>query len=495
MVSSSTMSETSDSPFEHLFVRYGSRYPWFVSCTVLLGTISTVLTATIVNVALPEIMHTFNLGQGAVQILSTGFLAAMTSTMLLNAWLIERFGLRTTYLLAMGIFFLASLLGGLASIPQVLIFARLLQGGAAGVLQPFSMQVLFQVFPPEKRGSAMGIMGVGVVLAPAFGPPLGGIMVDSFSWHYVFFLGLPLAAAAFVLAILFLPGLKNAAQPRPFDWFGFAFMIIFLVNLFYGLSNGQRYGWGSEQILFHLALALIFGGIFLIWERKQASPLLNLHLFRKIGFAGACLVAFIFGAGNFGTMYLVPLFVQTIQGYTPTQSGLLLMPAGLILVIIFPISGRLADRLQPYIPILIGLGLFSLSSLLMTHAKVQTPFWLFTGWLILGRIGLGTIIPSLNAGSLRALPLTQVSQGSGALNFIRQLGGAFGVNTISVLLDRRTDHHVRTLMKGQTSLDQGIHFQANIMGYHDCFLAVAIIFLMAFLPALLMKRQVIDHSK
>lgn len=488
------MSEVVENPFTPLFKRYGSKYPWFASCTVLLGTISTVLTATIVNVALPEIMHTFQLGQGSVQILSTGFLAAMTSTMLLNAWLTERLGLRTTYLLSMGLFFLASLLGGLATVPGVLIFSRLMQGAAAGVLQPFSMQVLFQVFPPEKRGSAMGIMGVGIVLAPAFGPPLGGIMVDSFSWHYVFFLGLPLAAAAFVLAMFFLPQQKRPAKPRPFDWFGFSFMMIFLVSLFYGMSNGQHDGWGSVKILIPLGLAIIFCGLFIFWELKQTSPLLNPKLFSKPGFAGACLVATIFGAGNFGTMYLVPLFVQTIQGYSPTQSGFLLMPAGLILAVVFPISGRMADRLQPYIPIMIGLGLFAVSSFLMSNACLETPFWLFMFWLIIGRIGLGTIIPSLSAGALRALPLAQVAQGSGALNFIRQLGGAFGVNLFSVLLDRRTDMHVHTLSR-VSGTEQAAHFQANIMGYQDSFLAVGAIFLLAFLPTFFMKRQVIDHSK
>jgi len=488
------MSEVVDNPFTPLFKRYGSKYPWFASCTVLLGTISTVLTATIVNVALPEIMHTFQLGQGSVQILSTGFLASMTSTMLLNAWLTERLGFRTTYLLSMGIFFLASLLGGLATVPGVLIFSRLLQGAAAGVLQPFSMLVLFQVFPPEKRGSAMGLMGVGIVLAPAFGPPLGGIMVDSFSWHYVFFLGLPLSAAAFILAMFFLPQQQRTQNSRPFDWLGFTFLVFFLVNLFYGMSNGQHDGWGTLKILISLGLALGFGGLFILWEIKQASPLLSPELFSKPGFAGACLVATIFGAGNFGSMYLVPLFVQTIQGYSPTQSGFLLMPAGLILAVVFPISGRLADSLQPYIPIMIGLGLFAASSFLMSNARLETPFWLFMLWLIIGRIGLGTIIPSLSAGALRALPLAQISQGSGALNFIRQLGGAFGVNLFSVLLDRRTDVHAHTLSK-LSGMESTIHLQANIMGYRDSFLIVAAIFLLAFLPAFLMKRQVIDHSR
>src|SRR3546814_135110 len=174
-----------------LFARFGPAYRWLVTATVMMGTIATILTATIVNVALPDIMGAFGMGQDKAQLLSTGFLAAMTGTMLLNAWMVEAFGQRATFMLAVTVFIVASVIGGLAPAEGVLILARVLQGGAAGILQPLAMQVIFQVFPPEKRGSAMGIYGIGVVLAPALGPTLGGIMVDSFSWRYVFFMSVP----------------------------------------------------------------------------------------------------------------------------------------------------------------------------------------------------------------------------------------------------------------------------------------------------------------
>ncbi len=506
---------------EGLFARYGPAYRWLVTATVMMGTIATILTATIVNVALPDIMGAFGMGQDKAQLLSTGFLAAMTGTMLLNAWMVERLGQRATFMLAVTVFIAASVMGGLAPAEGVLILARVLQGGAAGILQPLAMQVIFQVFPPEKRGSAMGIYGIGVVLAPALGPTLGGIMVDSFSWRYVFFLAVPFCIVGLFLATLFLPGRDASASPRKFDWIGFGLMTVFLVTLLNGLSNGQRDEWLSDSILRDFAIALVSGIGFILWELRTPAPMLNLKLFTNRVYAGASIVAFIFGAGIYGSTYLIPLFAQTIQGYTPTRSGLLLMPAGLVLGIVFPIAGRLSDKTPAYAMVMFGLAVFALSSFLMTGVDTDASFWLFAWWIMLGRIGLGFIMPSLNAGALKALPMALLGQGSGAINFVRQLGGAFGVNLLSIALERRSQFYVDSFTAAQDAgnsatawllrdvtgllaqdgvaeairqagalnyLGRVIYPQGNMLGYRDSFFIVGAIFLVALVPALMMRR-------
>ena len=535
---------------EALFDRFGPSYRWLVTATVMMGTIATILTATIVNVALPDIMGAFGMGQDKAQLLSTGFLAAMTGTMLLNAWMVETLGQRATFMLAVVVFIVASVMGGLAPAEGVLILARVLQGGAAGILQPLAMQVIFQVFPPEKRGSAMGIYGIGVVLAPALGPTLGGIMVDNFSWRYVFFMAVPFCLIGLFLATLFIPGRASSGPPRRFDWIGFGLMTVFLVTLLNGLSNGQREEWFSDFILGSFAIALVSGIGFIVWELRSPAPMLNLKLFmnRVYGgasvvafifgagifgstfliplfmnrvYGGASVVAFIFGAGIFGSTFLIPLFVQTIQGYTPTRSGLLLMPAGLILAIVFPIAGRLTDRTPAYATVMFGLAVFALSSFLMTGVDTDTSFWLFAWWIMLGRIGLGFIMPSLNAGALKALPMTLLGQGSGAINFVRQLGGAFGVNLLSIALERRSQLYVDSFTAAQHAansatagllrdvtallaqagvpeairqagamnyLGRMIYTQGNMLGYRDSFFIVGAIFLAALLPALMMRQ-------
>ncbi|MCP4065863.1 DHA2 family efflux MFS transporter permease subunit [Hyphomonas atlantica] len=502
---------------EGLFARFGPSYRWLVTATVMMGTIATILTATIVNVALPDIMGAFGMGQDKAQLLSTGFLAAMTGTMLLNAWMVETLGQRATFMLALTVFIAASAMGGLAPAEGVLILARVLQGGAAGILQPLAMQTIFLVFPPEKRGSAMGIYGIGVVLAPALGPTLGGIMVDSFSWRYVFFMAVPFCLIGLFLATIFMPGRAASGPPRRFDWIGFGLMTVFLVTLLNGLSNGQRDGWFSDSILRDFAVALVSGIGFIVWELRTPAPMLNLKLFTNRVYAGASVVAFIFGAGIYGSTFLIPLFVQTIQGYTPTRSGLLLMPAGLILALVFPIAGRLTDKTPAYATIMFGLAVFALSSFLMTGVDTNTSFWLFAWWIMLGRIGLGFIMPSLNAGALKALPMTLLGQGSGAINFVRQLGGAFGVNLLSIALERRSQLYIDSFTAAQHAgnsatadmlrevtgllaqagvpeairqagamnyLGRVIYSQGNMLGYRDSFFIVGAIFLAALVPAL-----------
>src|SRR5690606_4854098 len=191
---------------EALFERYGPAYRGLATATAMVSAIAVVLSSTIVNVAVPAIMGQFGIDQTRVQWLSTGFLAAMTVSMLMTAWCERAFGQRTTMVGALGLFLAGSILGGIAPDENLLIVARVIQGLAAGVVQPLAMVVMFQVFPPEKRGAAMGLFGIGVVLAPALGPWVGGVLMDSFNWRFLFYLGIPFGVGGMLLAQLFLPG-------------------------------------------------------------------------------------------------------------------------------------------------------------------------------------------------------------------------------------------------------------------------------------------------
>lgn len=504
-----------------LFSRYGPAYRWLATGTVMVSTIAVVLSTTIVNVAIPDVMGAFGISQVQAQWISTGFLAAMTATMLLTDWADKAFGQRTTMIGALTLFMLGSVLGGVAPDENVLTLARVIQGASAGVVQPLAMILLFQVFPPDQRGAAMGIFGIGVVLAPALGPWIGGLLIDSFSWHYVFFLGIPFAVLGIVLSNLFLPT-RRESGPRPgFDWGGVSLLCLFLGFLLNALTNAQREGWTSDPILAQFVLAALAAAGFVWWEIRTARPMLDLRLFASLPFSAASLVAFIMGAGLYGSTYLVPLFVQTIQGLTPTQAGLLLMPSGFVLVLIFPLAGRLSDRLPAGYLIGAGMLIFAWSSWLTASIGIDTAFWTLAWWTVISRIGLGFVFPSLTAGSLKVLPRDLIGQGSGAMNFIRQLGGAFGVNLLAVFLERRTVLHADALTATQTSdnpvtmdllarvagiarsaglpdhqqvpaalqfLGQVIAIQANTQAFRDGFLVVMLVFLAALLPTWLLHR-------
>lgn len=509
------------SSIESLFAQYGPAYRWLATATVMVSAISVVLSSTIVNVAVPEVMGAFGIGQVEAQWLSTGFLAAMTSTMLLTDWVTKSFGLRAGMTGALLVFLLGSLIGGTAQNETMLTIARVIQGASAGLVQPLAMVLLFQVYPPEKRGSAMGIYGIGVVLAPALGPWIGGMLIDSFSWRYVLYLGIPFAGIAIVLSNLFMPTRDPAVSRPSFDWLGLALVCIFVGTLLNALTSAQRLGWDADIIVLQFTASLISAIVFLFWERRCSKPMLDLRLFAELPFASASLVGFVLGAGMYGSTYLVPLFVQTIQGLPPIQAGLLLMPSGFVLVFIFPIAGRLADRFPAGILIGVGLTIFAYSSYLTAFAGIETTFWTLVWWTVLSRIGLGLIFPSLSVGALKVLPPELVGQGSGTMNFIRQIGAAFGVNFLSIFLERRTVLHADALTASQTSdnpatmvfinhlggimkiaglpdfqqtpaailfLGQSISLQANTLAFQDSFLAVTMIFVFALGPTWIMYR-------
>lgn len=506
---------------EDLFARFGPAYRWWATGTAMMSAIAVVLSATIVNVAIPDIMGAFGIDQSKAQWLSTAFLAAMTASMLVTAWADRAFGQRATVVGSLGVFGAASILGGIAPDENVLILARVLQGAAAGVIQPLAMTIVFQVFPPEKRGSAMGIFGIGVVLAPALGPYVGGLLMDSFNWRFVFYLGVPFALAGMVLGGFFLQTRQEEEARPAFDWLGFGLLSAFLVVVLSTLSNGQKLGWGSDTIMLGGLGSVVLAAAFIGWELRYTKPLLDMRLFSNGAFSAAALVSFVLGAGLFGSTFLLPQFVQTLQGYTPTLAGLLLMPAGFALVVVFPIAGRLSDRLSPGLLIGAGLAIFAWSSWLTAQVDLDTSFWALAWWTVLSRIGLGLVFPSLSAGSLSVLPRQLISQGSGAMNFTRQLGGAFGVNLLTVMLERRIAFHADALASTQTPdnptmaslvshaaglmghmglpaiqqvpaalsyLGQVIYGQAATQAYRDGFLATAVVFTVALVPTLLLER-------
>jgi MFS transporter, DHA2 family, multidrug resistance protein len=444
-----------------------------VVATVMIDTISTVLSATIVNVAFPAIMRELDVGHDTLQWVSTAFLAATATTMLGTAWSIERWGERRTFVTALALFLGGSVLGALAWNATSLIAARTLQGATAGVLQPLAMVALFRVFPIEQRGRAMGFYGFGIVLAPAIGPALGGALVDAFGWRSIFLLPLPFCVAGIALAVLTLPDTRGRAG-RQFDWRGMLLLVGGLVALLNVTVAGHRLGWLSPALFGTAAIGVGLSLGFIAWQTRTSTPLLMLALFRHRPFARASIVSFAYGVGLFGTTYLVPVFVQDIAAYNASQAGYLLLPPGIALALAIIAGGRLADRIEPRIVIVAGLVLFASSSLLLAFAGAATGFWLLTAWLVIGRAGLGMLIPALNVGAVASLSGTELAYASSSVNFVRQLGGAAGVNVLAVLLEWRL----------------GVHGPANgARAFHECFALVTLAFAVAIMPAWSIRKS------
>lgn len=509
---------------DELAARFGAPYKWCATCTVMVGTIAAILSSTMTNVAMPDMMGEFGLGQDQIQWVSTAFLAATTASMLAAAWGVAALGVRRCFMLSLAVFCVGCLVGGYAVDSSGLILARAIQGAAAGVIQPLSMVIIFEVFPPERRGSAMGVYGLGVILAPALGPTLGGVLIDNYSWRYTFLACLPLCLFGMLPAPIFLPTQRRSSPP-PFDWLGFALVAVSIGAFLAGLSNGQRLGWTSVFVLGGFFLSATGFVAFLALERSTAHPVMDLDVYRNPRFVAASVVAFMLGVGLFSSTYLVPLFVQTVQGYTPTASGLLLAPAGVALGFVQPIGGRLSDRFPARALIGIGIVFFGVSNFLMTDADVSTPFWTFAIWVLVGRVGMGLIMPALNSGALRVLDPRLVGHGAGAINFVRQLGGAIGVGLLSVYLERQTTAYADAFNAMQTGgaagaetlarlsgalaraglasgsrsgeraleasrfLSRMIEAQASVMGFRESFLLIAAGFALVLVPAYFMRPR------
>jgi len=443
----------------------------------MVGTVSTILAATIVNVAFPAMISEFHVGHDSLQWVATGFLAATATTMLATSWLVESFGQRATFVVTMVVFLAASLLGAASWNTESLIAARVLQGAAAGVMQPLSMIAVFEVFPLEQRGRAMGVFGFGVVLAPAVGPALGGLLTQAFGWRAIFLLSVPFCVAALPLGWRWLSAARATELRRPFDWIGTVLLIGAMVALLNFPVVGHRSGWLSARALVDASVALALTSGFVAWQFHAPAPLLPVRLLARRGFRAALMVALAYGLGLFGTTYLVPVFVQDIAAYGPAKAGNLLLAPGLALALAIALGGRLTDRTAPRQVVAWGLACFALSSLLLACATGTTAFWLLSLWLTIGRVGLGFIIPALNVGAVESLPPQYLGQASAAVNFARQLGGAVGVNLLAVLLEWRLSAYAAV---GEAT-----------PAFRDCFLVVTIAFAAAVIPASSIRKHLL----
>ena len=506
---------------DDLFERYGPAYRWLASATCMLGAMTMVLSQTTVNVAFPDIMGAFGIGRDEAQWLSSGFFAAMTAGMLLQAWLVSIFGERATYFTSLCLFLLGVGMSGLAPNAETLTAGRLLQGLTAGIIQPLAMAIVFKIFPPARRGSAMGFFAMGIVFAPAMGPTLGGFAIEWFNWRYAFFLTVPSTMVALAMGLVFMPSRKRPARIPAFDVTGFVLMCVALFTLLLALSSGTRDGWASDKVvlLFLCGSAAAFG--FIAWEVHIPDPLLNMKLFLNLRFTSASVISFFAGGVFLTSTFIIPVFVQQVQGYTPLRAGLLLMPGGLSLLILFPIAGRVSDTVSAQTLLCLGLGAFAAGFFLLSGTDVNTPFWTFVAITLFIRFGIAFTTPVTNAAALKSLPSDQVNQGSGAVSFIRMLGAAFSLNIVVAFLETRVPFHSDALTATQTAasptsqaylgvvrhllseagvasaleypgalhyLGQVIYAQANTAGFQDAFTALSIASVCGLIPVYILSR-------
>ena len=491
------MAEPAGHTLPALRARYGERYRWLLLLSVMVGTMASIMSSTIINVAIPDMSQHFALGQERAQWAASGFMAAMTVSMLTTPWLLARYGYRTTYAGCMWLLLVGGVAGGFANSFGLVLAARVAEGLAAGVVQPIPAIIILRAFEPHEQGRASGIFGMGVVLAPAIGPSIGGVLVDGFGWRSIFFMVVPFCIASLWLARRYVPttspgGLAANRQGAGLDWRGLllaAAGTMCLLNGLVELQGGTALGAGI--LLGSAALLLV---AFVVLQRRTlkrrqrhpdqgVDPLMNLSLFKDRRFAMGSIVAFIYGIALFGSTYLLPVYMQMGLGLSASYVGTILLPAGLVLAVTIAVVGRLADKQPTHRLVSIGLVLLAASFGLMVTIDLGRPAQiipLLIVWAILGRIGLGFILPSLNIGAMRGLGHAHIPQGSSVINFLRMLGGAAGVSLCGIVLEWRVAAHGALLDTGTTS-------PARMAAFDETFLMLAAICALAVVAALKLR--------
>ena len=493
------MPQPPDHSITALRERHGARYRWLLLLSVMLGTMASVMSSTIVNVAIPDMSHHFALGQERAQWVTSGFMAAMTVSMLTTPWLLARYGYRRTYLGCMWLLLGGGNAGGLAQHYPLVLAARVAEGLAAGVVQPIPAIIILRAFEPQEQGRASGIFGMGVVLAPALGPSIGGLLVDAFGWRSIFFMVVPFCLASFWMAQRFVPtsapgGAAANPQGAALDWRGLLLASGGTLCLLNGLVELKGGPLAVAATLLGAAALALTG--FVVLQRRMllarrrhpehgVDPLLNLSLFRERRFAMGSIVAFIYGTALFGSTYLLPVYMQMGLGLSASFVGTILLPAGLVLAVSIALVGRLSDRQPAHRLVSLGLLLlassFALMPLIEAADRTRT-LTLLVSWAILGRIGLGFILPSLNVGAMRGLERAQIPQGASAINFLRMLGGAAGVSLCGIVLEWRLSAHGASL--GAAGIGPG-----RTAAFNETFVMLAALCALALLAAWRMRAR------
>lgn len=460
-------------PFDVLAARYGERYKWIVLFILGLGTVAGVLCTSSFNVAVPALTRHFGLGQDQVQWTMTGFMAAMTVAMLPTAWLIDRIGLRRVFLLALVVLSVASVAGFVAPGFAWVVAARILQGVAAGVLQPLGILALMRLFSAESRGRAAGILTVSIAFTPAVAPALAGMLLDRFGWQAIFLLGVPFGIVASVAGLVLLPAPRQIIA-RPFDWAGLGWLTLATLALIESVASLSHSGLLSLWTLAQAALVVVATVCFVRHAAHIPAPLIQPALFADRTFTMGSVVSFSYGFGLYASTYLVPVFLQNALSFGAGGAGMALMPGGIALILTLPVAGRLADRFPPKWVTLAGLAAFGLSFVLFALEARHISYTEIIVATVVGRIGLGLILPALNLATLHHLEPHQLGQSTVVISYARQLGGVMGVAIVAVFVTWR-EHLYGTTAPGI--------FDAYAQG----FMLLAVVFALAIAAAARMR--------
>ena len=427
---------------------YDPARKWPVTITLSLGMISVGLGITGVDTAIPAMMSSLGTSLHRIQWVLIAFMITRTVLIPCVGWLGQRIGDRNLFILSAATFGAGSFLCSIAWDVNSLIFFRIIQGMGVGPLIGVSMSIMYEAFPRNERGLAMGLFMTGWSLGPFFGPPAGGYLAQYISWRTIFYLPLPTLILAVMAAVVILPRRSSSHKPFGFDLLGFLTLTGGLVVMLLGLTQGQEEGWTSQRILSLFGTAALLIAVFIIAELRAEHPYVQIRYFKDLNFSISSMIVLIRVMGFRGTSFILNLFLQKALFYPPLQAGIFMLPAAVAVGIVSPFAGMLSDRFGPKILLVTGLVLLTVTLFSMANLTIWTGVGVIYFLVILKSIGQSTINAPLNSIALGALPEGESRMGSGILGLARGLGEAFGIATLSFLLERHIFYKVEAMTPG-----------------------------------------------
>ncbi|WP_017187440.1 DHA2 family efflux MFS transporter permease subunit [Alkalibacillus haloalkaliphilus] len=459
---------------------------WLVVLSVLFGTFTVILNNSMLNPVLPEFMHIFDSDAVGVSWILTIFMIAMGMTMPLTGYLGDRFGKKTIYIVGVLLFTFASILGAMSQTLSMIIIARAIQGIAGGLMMPNAMALIFNAFPKNERGFAVGTYGISVMIAPAIGPTVGGVIAESFNWIFLFLVNLPFALLSLFFSIKYLKPTPSNPSIR-FDYIGFIMVTLGVGSVLYVLGQGREL---ETLVSLNNALLLVVGIILIIvfikYELRKDQPLLDLRVFKIKTYRYSIIVTSAASIGLFSGLFLIPYMIQEAYELGMVATGLIFLPSALMSGLFMNVGGKLLDKKGPKVVIPTGLAILSGASLTFGFIELTTAFWVIVVIYIVHGAGLGFgNMPATTAG-MNKIPEHLVAQGSAMNNLIRQFASSLGIVFFSVYYELRRGHMIL--------LDEYTVQEATLQAINEAFIIAAVIIALA-IPAALKMKGVEDEEE
>ena len=414
-----------------------------VLIAMIFGMFIAILNQTLLNVALPKINTDFNISANTGQWLMTGFMLVNGILIPISAFLFNKYSYRKLFLVAMTLFTLGSLVCGISGSFTIMMVGRVLQAIGAGILMPLGTNVFMTIFPPEKRGAAMGTLGIAMILAPAIGPTLSGYIVENYHWNIMFYGMFIIGLISLAIAYIWFRVYQVTTNPKA-DIPGIIFSTIGFGSLLYGFSEAGNNSWTAPSVVITLLLGVVFIVAFVIRELTMRVPMLNLEVLKYSGFTLTTIINMIVTMSLFGGMILLPLYLQNLRGFTPLQSGLLLLPGALIMGFMGPIAGRLLDTIGIKPLALIGTGIMTYATWELTKLNMNTTYSHLMVIYIIRSFGMSFIMMPIMTAGMNSLPQRLISHGNALSNTLRQLAGSLGTALLVTVMSTQTTQYVST---------------------------------------------------